>query len=65
MGLSETLIQMQKERGETNYMLAKALGVHQSTVKNWQNGAKPQQAHIQLLEKHYGKPYSEMISSGE
>lgn len=36
--LSENLARLQAERGETNYRLAKILGVHQSSIANWKSG---------------------------
>lgn len=54
MNLSGTLARLQAERQESNYRLAKLIGVHQSTIKNWKNGTKPQPEHMKLLSEHYG-----------
>lgn len=54
MGFPETLARLQTERQESNYRLAKLIGVHQSTIKNWKNGTKPQPEHMKLLSEHYG-----------
>ena len=53
MSFPEILARLQEERHETNYMLAKTIGVHQSTIKNWKSGTKPQQRHIMRLIEHY------------
>lgn len=50
---NEKLELLQRERAETNYRLAKSIGVHQSTIKNWKDGKKPQLAHRAALAKHY------------
>lgn len=54
MNFPETLSRLQAENMETNYRLAKALGVHQTTVKNWKNGATPQIEHMRRIAEHYG-----------
>lgn len=54
MGFPENLARLQAEHGETNYRLAKEIGVHQTTVKNWKNGAIPQIEHLHLIASHYG-----------
>lgn len=54
MTFAETLSRIQAENGETNYRLAKEIGVHQTSVKNWKSGAnKPHPRHVLAIEKHY------------
>lgn len=53
MGFSENLARIQAEHGETNYRLAKEIGVHESSIKNWKTGTKPHPKNVALLEKHY------------
>ena len=60
MNFSEILARLQAERQESNYRLAKLLGVHQSTIKNWKNGTKPQLKHMELLSEHYGISLEEL-----
>lgn len=61
MNFSEILAQLQAERQESNYRLAKLIGVHQSTIKNWKNGTKPQLKHMELLSEHYGVSVEELM----
>lgn len=65
MNLSGTLARLQAERQESNYRLAKLIGVHQSTIKNWKNGTKPHPEHIKLLAEHYGVPEEKLMKGGE
>ena len=55
MSIAETLRRLQAERGESNYRLAKDLGVSQTSVANWLTGRnKPLGVYLQLLADHYG-----------
>lgn len=55
MRFSETLKALMEEHEESNYALAKALEISQSTVANWLNEVTtPTRPHIKLLEQHYG-----------
>ena len=60
--LSENLSRLQAERGESNYRLAKEIGVHQSSIQNWKDGIKPHPKHIKLLAEHYGVTVDELLS---
>lgn len=40
--------------GLTNYQLAKILECHQSSVKNWLDGAKPQKLMLKSIADHFG-----------
>ena len=54
MGFGENLARLQEEHGETSYRLAKAIGVHQTSITNWKNGIKPHPKHVRLVAEHYG-----------
>lgn len=54
MKFGEKLVELQKEHAETDYRLAKALGVHQTTIRNWREGKMPQLAHRARIAQHYG-----------
>lgn len=61
MTFSCSLASRMKNRCETNYFLAKKLGVSQSTVANWLNGqTKPRLRHIGLIAEHYGVSVDEI-----
>lgn len=60
--LAENLTRLQAERGETNYRLAKCLGVHQSSITNWKRGQiTPHPKHIKLLADHFGVTVEELL----
>lgn len=64
--LSENLARLQLERGETNYRLAKNLGVHQSSIANWKSGEiKPHPRHLRMLADHFGVTVDELLKGGE
>lgn len=66
MGFSENLIRLQAERDETNYRLAKSIGVSQSTIKNWRDGIrKPFSRHMKLLAEHFGVTLDELVKEQE
>lgn len=55
MKFCETLAALMKEKGETNYRLAKEIGVSQTTVANWLSGKnEPIPSIRRLLDKHFG-----------
>lgn len=58
---TENLARLQAERGETNYRLAKEIGVHQTSVQNWKNGTMPHPKHIKLIAAHYGVSVDELL----
>lgn len=58
---AENLDRLQAERGETNYRLAKEIGVHQTSVQNWKSGIKPHPKHIKLIAAHYGVSVDELL----
>lgn len=58
---AENLARLQAERGETNYRLAKEIGVHQTSVQNWKSGIKPHPKHVKLVADHYGVTVDELL----
>lgn len=64
--LSENLARLQAERGETNYRLAKIIGVHQSSIANWKGGGiAPHPRHIKLLAEHFGVTVDYLLRGGD
>lgn len=61
MSFSNNLIELQKEHGETNYRLAKTLGIHCTTVQNWRDGKTPMLELATRVADHYGKTVDEMM----
>lgn len=61
MGFGENLARLQEGHGETSYRLAKAIGVHQTSITNWKNGIKPHPKHAKLVAKHYGVTVKDMM----
>lgn len=55
MGFPENLSRIQTERGVTNYKLAKAIGISQTTIANWKDGtSKPRTLYINALADYFG-----------
>ena len=65
LGFSQNLTNLQAERSETNYRLAKSLKVHQTTIKNWKNGTTPHPLYLEKLAEHYGVTVDELLSGSE
>ena len=65
MSFAENLKRLQAEHGETNYRLAKDLGVSKSTITNWQTGKKPNNLSIRAIAEHYGVTVEELTGGGE
>ena len=62
MGLAKNLARFQAERGETNYRLAKAIDVSQTSIKNWKNGeCRPHPKHAKRNADHYGETVEELM----
>lgn len=61
MGFAENLARLQQEHGETSYKLAKAIGVHQTSITNWKRGIKPHPKHAKLVADHYGVTVDELV----
>lgn len=62
MSFSKNLIRLQTENHETNYRLAKELGVHATTISNWRDGKQPVLEHAAKVAAHYGKTVDEMMA---
>lgn len=63
---SENLARLQAERGETNYRLAKTIGVHQSSIANWKSGDNaPHPKHLRLLAEHFGVSVDALLGEGD
>ena len=54
MSFAANLIRLQAEQHESNYRLAKELGVHATTIQNWRDGKQPQIEHAAKVAEHYG-----------
>lgn len=55
ISFAENLTRVQAEHKETNYRLAKEIGVCQTSIKNWKEGTHlPHPKHRRLIEQHYG-----------
>lgn len=55
MRFAETLAKLMQEKGETQYRLAKEIGVSQAAVKNWLDGNTiPIPSIRALLDTHFG-----------
>ena len=63
MGFAENLARLQEEHGETNYRLAKSIGVHRASITNWKNGIKPHPKNAKLVAKHYGVKVEELMGT--
>ncbi len=61
MPFAENLVNLQKEKGVTNYRLAKDLGVHCTSVQNWRVGKMPQLNHAHAVAEYFGKSVDEMM----
>jgi transcriptional regulator with XRE-family HTH domain len=60
---SEKLAKLQAEKFETNYRLAKSIGVHQTTVAKWRSGdAYPRLEHLRKIAEHYGCAVDDLLS---
>ena len=61
MPFCENLCRLKNERGETNYRLAKAIGVSEMSIANWCSGKhKPLAIYIEKLADHYGVTVEEL-----
>lgn len=61
MPIAENLCRLQKERGESNYRLAKELGCHATSVANWKAGkTNPSKLVKTAIANHYGITIDEL-----
>jgi len=61
LSFSKNLMRLQTENRETNYRLAKTLGVHATTVQNWREGKIPILEHAAKVAEHYGKTIEDIM----
>ena len=55
MAISENIRRLQDQRGESNYRLAKTIGVSQSSVASWRDGkTRPLNVYVEKLAEHFG-----------
>lgn len=55
MAIAENICKLQEQTGESNYKVAKALGVSQTSVQNWRTGkTKPIGIYTEKLAEHFG-----------
>lgn len=62
MGFAENILRLQEEHGETNYALAKALGVSQSSIANWKKGTIPHKLCLDALANHFGVTVDDLLN---
>lgn len=61
MSIASNICRLQDERGETNYRLAKELGVKPTSVQNWRTGKfKPLRVYLEKIAEHYGVTVEEL-----
>lgn len=60
MSFAQKLIDLQGQRCESNYRLAKEIGVSQTTVANWREGKKPLNVYLEKIAEHYGVTVEEL-----
>ena len=61
MSIATNLCRLQAERNETDYRLAKELGVKQTSVHNWRTGKfKPLRVYLEKIAEHYGVTVEEL-----
>ena len=62
MALAENLRALMDERGETNYRLAKEVGVAQTSIANWLAGkTNPTPAYLRLLAAHFDVSVDDLL----
>lgn len=61
MALAENISRIQASRGETDYRIAKEIGVTQTSIKNWKSGTKPHPKHLRRLAAYFGVPTEELL----
>ena len=62
MSFAENLSVLQAKHGETNYRLAKEIGVNQSSIDNLKSGVTPHPRHIRIVAEHFGLTVDELLS---
>ena len=66
MSFAENINRIQAERGDSNYRLAKEIGVSQTTIANWKAGrVKPLPVYIEKAAQYFGVSTDELTKGGE
>lgn len=63
MLFNKNLCSLMKDREVSSYKLAKALGVHVSTVTNWRGNAKPTYEHLISISEFFNVPITKLLLS--
>ncbi|MBS6864968.1 MAG: helix-turn-helix transcriptional regulator [Oscillospiraceae bacterium] len=61
MSFSENLVKLQKEKGVSDYRLAKELQVSPTTIVNWKNGSSPSIKKAHRVASYFEKTVDEMM----
>lgn len=61
MGFSNNLYELMQKNDVNSYKLAKAVGVHISTVTNGLNGSNPKLGHLSSLSAFFRVPIDELL----
>lgn len=63
MSFCENLCTLKAKTGESNYRIAKSIGVTQMSVSNWCRGKnKPLPVYLEKLAAHFGVTVEQLIS---
>ena len=66
MAFSDNLAALMAERNESNYRLAKEIGVAQTSVANWLSGeTKPLSVYAEKIAKHFGVAVDELMREAD
>lgn len=66
MAFSDNLAALMAKHNESNYRLAKEIGVAQTSVANWLSGDnKPLSVYVEKIASHYGVAADELLKGGE
>ncbi len=65
MNFAKRISDLQEKHGESNYRLAKSLGVSQTTVANWKNGTMPYGIYLKAIADHYNVTVEELLGKKE
>lgn len=61
MTFATKLCELMKKNSVTNYRLAKEIGVHQTTIKNWKEGTQPLIEHVKKVADYFGVTFEDLI----
>ena len=62
MAIAENICKLQAEHGESNYRLAKEIGVTCTSVQNWRTGVtKPLHVYAEKIAAHYGVTVDDLL----